>query len=361
MPDDANPLETFLRDWAEASGGAWELVEPAVYDLLCADDQRGLVRVTFDPEAVPEHPGSQLVGLGTPLVDGLLADAMRAGRCGRVWRDGLNLAPHDLAGRVTRALTLAPGVTVRPGRARTLEYPQAVFWFEAAFHSDQKEQALITVGLDLHSGREVRQLDELLDPANLTDRPVEARVEAPRRSLPEAYREARRRTAKATAVMAAARHRELRTRLDRQVDRMRRYYADLRREADESARRLAARGEPDDGRTAERKASLDREETVRIAELEAKSRLRVRLTLRNVLEVRLPKISLRCTATRVDKTLREPVSGEFVAVWNPLRDGLEALECAQCRRPGYSVAVSRTGAVVCAECLGPAPGAKPAR
>ena len=38
----------------------------------------GVVRLTFDPEALPEHPSAQLASFGTPLVDQLLNDALAA-------------------------------------------------------------------------------------------------------------------------------------------------------------------------------------------------------------------------------------------------------------------------------------------
>ena len=67
-----SPLEQFVRDYAEARGGAWDQIEPRVYDLLIGSE---ITRVAFDPEALPEHPQAQLASLGSPLLDGLLADA----------------------------------------------------------------------------------------------------------------------------------------------------------------------------------------------------------------------------------------------------------------------------------------------
>ena len=81
----AAPLEEFLRDYAETIGGAWEEVEPQVYDVLIPSAEapspldaasQQIVRVTFDPEALPEHPGAQLASFGTPLIDRWLADAV---------------------------------------------------------------------------------------------------------------------------------------------------------------------------------------------------------------------------------------------------------------------------------------------
>ena len=42
-------------------------------------------------------------------------------------------------------------------RARALHFTQAAFWFQAEFVSDQKEQEIVPVAMDLHHGREVRR------------------------------------------------------------------------------------------------------------------------------------------------------------------------------------------------------------
>src|SRR5438094_1063483 len=102
------PLEVFVRDYVETTGGAWDEVEPQVYDVLLpaeAAEQpldvggREILRIAFDPEALPEHPGAQLASFGTPLIDRLLADAVQRGRSAQFYLIGLNLAPHDLARR----------------------------------------------------------------------------------------------------------------------------------------------------------------------------------------------------------------------------------------------------------------------
>ena len=94
-----SPLESFVRDYAESTAGAWEEVEPQVYDLLLpptANDasffDQTIVRVAFDPEALPEHPGSQLASYGTPLVERILDDARKRGRFAQFYFLGLNLA-----------------------------------------------------------------------------------------------------------------------------------------------------------------------------------------------------------------------------------------------------------------------------
>ncbi|MFV2069427.1 MAG: hypothetical protein ACC645_20885, partial [Pirellulales bacterium] len=148
------PLEAFVRDYMDVTGGLWDEVEPQVYDLLlpagalvdgAAD--RDVVRVAFDPEAVQEHPGSQLAGFGTPLVDQMLKDAARLGRFARAYIGELNLAPQNLLAKVLRALTLADGLKLEMESVRALDFPQAVFWFEVTFVSDQKESYVLPVAM----------------------------------------------------------------------------------------------------------------------------------------------------------------------------------------------------------------------
>ena len=112
-PSDS-PLEEFLRGYAEVSGGLWDEIEPQVYDLMLpgrtAAAEPEMVRLAFDPEAIPEHPGSQLASYGTPLIDRLLADAVYRGRHIALYMVGLNLAPQGLEDRLRRAVTIAVGV-----------------------------------------------------------------------------------------------------------------------------------------------------------------------------------------------------------------------------------------------------------
>src|ERR1700722_6607044 len=130
--EQASPLETFLRDYLETVGGAWDEVEPQVYDVILpasidAAAGESVLRLTFDPEALPEHPSSQLASFGTPLIDRVLDDAVRRGRCGRFSFVGLNLHPHNLASRARRALTLEAPLELEVQRVRALDFPQGVF------------------------------------------------------------------------------------------------------------------------------------------------------------------------------------------------------------------------------------------
>ena len=89
----------------------WANIGWQVYDILLPPEEDGLdlggrevVRVAFDPDALPEHPDAQLAGFGAPLIDQLLSSAAQRGRYARAYRNGLNLMPQGLADRIARAL-----------------------------------------------------------------------------------------------------------------------------------------------------------------------------------------------------------------------------------------------------------------
>ena len=344
-----SPLEGFLRDYAEVTGGMWDEVEPQVYDLMLPVREGAgeeIVRLVFDPEAIPEHPGAQLASYGTPLVDRLLADAVNRGRHLELYRVGLNLAPQGVDDRLRRAVALPPGFALKVERARPLHFPQAVFWFEATFVSDQKEQDLLTVAIDVHHGRQVRHLEELLDRAHLAERPWTPLAEAPHPGLITAYPIARDRVVRTLSALANTYHRELHERLEKQLERIGRYYADLRSEVEEQAKKAKAR-EEETAKFAARIEGLEREEQLRAGELRRKSQLKVHLRLLNLLIIHQPKLLMQ---TAVVASSSGTSVGRLEWVYDPLIEAVEAAVCPECRHPTFKFAVTRQGRLVCPAC-----------
>jgi hypothetical protein len=343
-------LEDFVRDYVETSGGVWDEVEPQVYDVLLppgstAEPGREVLRIAFDPEAVPEHPGAQLASYGTPFIDRLLADAVARGRHSRLYVVGLNLSPHDLPALLRRTLTLPEESALQPQQARPLHFGQAVYWFQATFVSDQKEQEVVPAALDLHYGRPVRHLDQLLDHGRLSEAPAQPLAEARRLSLAAAYPLAREAVLPTVAALANIRSREVASHLDRQVARVRRYYADLRAELEEQRRRAEKRGE-DLARFAGRREALDNEERFRVSELRQKGALRAQLRLLTVALVQQPKLLVRAVVR--SKKHEAPLE----LVWDPLTGAVEAVPCPVCGRPTLAWAWTHLGRLVCPACVG---------
>lgn len=357
----ASPLEAFVRDWIDASGGACEQIEPQVYDLLlpsavlaagAARDE--IVRVAFDPDALPEHPAAQLASLGTPLIDRLLDAARHRARYAEAYLNGLHLARHDLQRQIARAIRLPAGVQVGRPSARALFAAQAVYGFEATFASDQKEQELLEVGIDLPTGRPVRHLDLLVDFARLDEQPAVWLPEARRRSLLAGHAAARQQMLRTVLGLANVRRRELAERVERQVGRMTQYYHDLRTELAAQAAKTHKRGD-DAERQAQRRHAIEREEQLRIAELRQKAQLDVQTRLVSVLLVQVPKLFVRLELT-VERCEAEAA---LAVTWDPLLEVVEAVDCPRCASPTYEFARSARGQLACPDCAGqPAPERK---
>ncbi len=354
----ATPLEQFIGDYLNLVGGVWDEIEPQVFDVLMpAALSRGGVaeeslRVTFDPEALPEHPGAQLANFGSPFVDRLLDDAMSRGRTAQTYVTGLNLAPFDLPSRVGRAVKMGSGLEWEVTRVRAKSFSQAIFWFRATFVSDQKEMDLLPTGFDLYYGRQVRHLEQLWDDAHLTEQPAQVLPEARRRTLGEVYLLARERVQRTLTSLGNARSRELNERLGKQVSRMTRYYADLREEAAEQAARARKR-EQDAGKYTARREALTQEEQVRIAELRKKHAQRVQLRLLSVLLVHQPKLLLDAEISGRGKS---PTPWRLV--WDPLIETLEAPECPNCGRSTFELVATRLGLPACSACVATAVAAR---
>ncbi len=330
-----------MRDYVEARDGAWDEIEPQVYDLLIGPE---LVEVAFDPEALPEHPQAQLASFGSPLIDKLLHDASERWCSASFHRVGLNLHPHDLESRVRRAISLPPGASLELAGVRRMNFPQAIFWFTASFVSDQKEEEILPVGIDLHYQREVRHPESIMAADRLSAQPQELLPEAPHAGITGGYRAARRSAARTVAALGNARRREWAGRADRQIERMRSYYAQLRREAAEHAPRsadpaaIAARAQA-------RRAAIDQEEQLRISELRQKSAVRVSIKLSSLMLVQQPKLLIAASVSAPGVSNSYPLE----MVWDPLSEALEAIQCPNCAHPTFEFELSRFG-LRCAHC-----------
>jgi hypothetical protein len=254
----------------------------------------------------------------------------------------LHLSPYNLGAQVTRAIQVTNGV-IQLQRSRAMYFPQALFWFKATFSSDQKEEVVLPIGMDLHQMREVRQFDSLLALERLSGEPEMPLPEAPHPGLMAACRQATAHVERSIAPLANARRRDWSGSVQKQIARMRSYYARLREEAV-----AASSGAVDpaalERRKQERRQSIDSEERLRIAELERKSELRVEVRLTSLLILYQPKLLLFSSVI--------PKSGPALPlelVWDALSDSIEPATCARCGQPTYQIRVDRQG-LTCPQC-----------
>jgi len=337
----SSPLEQFVRDYVEAREGAWEEIEPQVYDLLIGSE---MVEIAFDPEALPEHPQAQLASLGSPLIDRLLGDAATRWSAARLYRIGLNLHPHDIETRARRAISLPADASLKVERVRAMSFPQAIFWFKTIFSSDQKEEEILPVGMDLHYLREVRHLDALTASDRLCPEPEVRLAECRHPGMTAGYRAARGHVVRTVTALANSRRREWAGRVEKQIARMSDYYEQLRKEAEEQSTRGTSDAAAIAARTASRRDAINREERLRIAELRQKSAVRVTMKLASIMVVQQPKLMVSSLIMSKDRII-----GPLELVWDPLSESIEAVPCPSCGQPQFGFGIER-GRIVCAAC-----------
>ncbi|MBI5880433.1 MAG: hypothetical protein HZB53_22510 [Chloroflexi bacterium] len=349
----SDPLEQFLLDYVEAIGGLTDPIEPQVYAVLLPDSDTPR-RVAFDPDALAEHPTAQLLTFGSTLLDEWLAQAHMRGRIAIAFLDDFNVRPHRLEQRLSRELTLPDSLSLQVQSVRPLYVSHAIFWFEATFISDEKEQALYSLALDRTYGRPVRHLDALLAGERLADLRRWAFPDAPARPLDECYRSAVQGVGRTLSAEINTRRHQLQHQVADQSERMRRYYTDLRDELGERiAKSVGSGAETESLRL--RLSALDRERALRLDDLHRKTVLRVQLRLVNLLHVKAPRLFLACQLL--------PMAGRHIGAfrprpltltWDPLVEKADALDCPSCNHPTLELRLNSAGVLGCPHC-GPAP------
>ena len=346
LPSMLGVLEAFLRESLNAAGGVWEEVEPQVYDVLWPDADEP-VRLTFDPEALPEHPAARLVTFGSPVLEELLRRAHSRARVGLAYLDQALPAVDAVTAQVRRELRLPDQAALRFDGARALYVTHTVFWFETTYSGDAREQVLYSAAIDRYYGRFARHLEPLLDDRRLADVRLWAYPDAVSVPLGRAYEMARDRVVRTVVAEAASRCRAIRETSRRQSERTARYFADLRAELRERLEKTARRSDLGESLRL-RLEAVGREEAVRLADLRRKASVRVDLRLLNILHLKAPRLFL---AARIITGGRGPARTiPLTLTWDPVTAKFDAVVCPHCRQPGYEFRLTPHGEPRCPQC-----------
>ncbi len=349
MADAYPSLESFVLRYIEHVGGIFEEIEPQVYSVLAPEPLGHDLgsSITFDPEALADHPAAQLLAFGNPALDALFERAQVHNRVARTYVRGLNAHPHDVEALAERGLMLATGTTLRAVSHRPLHHLSALFWFQALFASDEKVQQTYEVGIDLYYKRPARHLAKLireqLDSDLFGDAPAVAYPEAAVATLTEAYAQARDEATLGVTVSAHERLNELQRVLTLETTRINRYFDDSRSELDERAARTGAA--EDQARFSAQRAALDREQAGQLADLRRKMSLSVQMRLINLLLVWQPKIHIEARLS-----MGKVTSDEITLTYDLLQRRLDAPVCPSCSRPTLALRVSGQGRLKCGDC-----------
>ena len=356
-----NPLEQFVLEYLDVVGGAWEQLEPQVYEVILPEavQQRlqmaapgGVARLTFDPEALADYPDAHLMMFGNPSLDRVFEHAQSQGQVAKLYVTGSNLSPHNLLSLLRRAVALPEKTVISVTQSRMQHFHSVVFFFQATLTSDEKQQEILSVGVERFYGRLVRHLQDNLRHMAISEAPPVPYADAVRIPLEQAYATGRQEALGAATILAHSRLADLRAGMHRQTERVIRYFADLRQELRVRGARAKARGEGAERFEGQLQA-LEREEQARLAELRQKMILRVHLQLLGLLQVVQPKLRLELQVQRT----KGPAT-HIEVIWDSVTQGFEAIACPACSAPTFALAPDRLDRLVCSACVtSPAPAA----
>ncbi len=353
-------LSDFVLDLYRLNGA---LVEPAgygLYDVLLPDalaaelDLPAFQRLSFDQ---PEVPDADVVYLsqGHPWVDRLVEWMHRSPAPARVYINTVRLEKQDLAEVARRALGFP--------NARLTEDPMATqarvlghyvhFTFKVTLVTDEKHEHLVSVLLDAQNGWPVSAA-AILRQAPLEDKPAFAHLSsaAPRwiaaesslvpTALDGLLQRARTAVlAEMAEVLDAVRRRSTRY-LGLDQARLEQYYDDLARDLQ---RRLQRSDDERRPALQDKLAAVQAERERKLADAEARYRLRIDLELITAQVIVQPKLILPM------RIKNRNASVERFVVWDPLMHEVEPLACDVCGQPGRTLYLCTEGHLAHERCL----------
>lgn len=348
-----NPLEELTIEYIHSTAGDYERVEPQVYDIVLSDPivnqlqlpiSNGLCRVTFDTEALADHPQAQLLAFGHPTLDQIFAMAHQQGSVGKIFLSGFNLQPHQLLSKLKQQLRIHKDLNIEFGTPRILHFTLWFYWFQATFVCDEKIQHLFEVGIDQYYGRLTRRFQELLEAAHITSVSTVPFPDVGGIPLTDAYTLARAETIIKLRPIMRNYKEKLTNHLTQESNQITRYFDGMIAEVEERQKKTLSMGK-DNETFQQQKRSLELERQARLVELRKKMTLKVDLKLLNLLSVVMPKI-----ATPLKLTSKRNLTVDLTVIWNPLNETVEPISCPKCRNPTLELVQNSHGAIHCAQC-----------
>lgn len=358
MPD----LSDFVLDFCRAFGGVAEPPVYGVHEVLLPDSVAARLgiepfqRFAFDDGAGDE--GVTRLAYGHPLVERMAELVREIPACSRFYVNDVRLDKSGLAALARAALSFPNanlGQAPRALETRML-FHYVRFNFKAALISDEKRESLVSVLMDAQTGAPAEEFSAV-EAVRLSETPAFSGLpvapaqwtDAPDPLAPEPLRALLDRAARAAADSLAGPAGGLQARAARllELDRARldSYYADLERDLE---RRLG-RAEDDARRaTVESKlAAVRADHAAKLADAEAKYRLRVELDPVNLAVIAQPKLAL---SVRVEN---RQAGVTRTVVYDPLRHCVEPMLCDVCARPAAKLLLCANGHLAGTDCLAP--------
>jgi hypothetical protein len=344
-------LEQFVVGYIKQTGGIVEPVGPQVYEALLPEKvAASLGTDPYQQIAFADVPnGQQLLRLGYnhPLVEEMVNGARSEPAPLHVYVNNLRLTKSGLLELARQNWGVSNCRVVELLRRTTgrIRNHYVYFNFKAALTSDEKQERLVAVMMDAHTGCRAPNPEPILQAANalepddllksLSEGPLrwpeaDGRLSAPL-ALPTltALLE-RAKTAVLHELTGPLMEQQKRATRFQSLDeaRLNEYYDEIEQDLQQRLRTAT----PDRRASLESKLASAREErSFKLTDVAARYRLYLDLTLINVMIITQPKLSL--TVGLENRTSK----AEAAAVYDPLLHRLEPLVCQVCHQPAANL------------------------
>ncbi len=361
-------LAGFVLSAFRQVGGIVEPPAYGIYEVLLPEEvaRRWNVpayrRLTFADESLAEVSDAEdvtIVGYGHSLVEMLMENVRAEPACTQAYVNDLRLDKRELLALARQTLAFPNARLTKAERkgesAALCHYVR--FNFKAALITDEKRERLVAVVMDAQAGFAVPELAHIEQLARLEEEsafgyllPASVRWLPGNQVLSRPVLEGLlERATRAAREELAAPLETLRRRAARYLEldraRLTGYYDDIARDLQRRIERASS-----DARRAsleDKLVAAQAEQEAKLADVEAKYRLRVELELINLQVIVQPKILLPVRignrTARVERTV----------VWDPLLHRIEPLACDVCGRPATRLTLCTAGHLAHEDCLLP--------
>jgi len=356
-------LQDFVLAYCEEVGALVERPAYNLVDVLLPDEiARRLqtdtyLRLAFSEEVATAHPDALHLTYGHPLLERIEEDVRGRGQAIHWFINDVRLAKSGLFEVIQKEIGL-PNARLRLPKnamARPQLHHYVRFNFKVALITDEKQEEFVSAIMDLHSGQPARALEEVRSPLPLEreyrlrplpDAPPLWRPDLPLLSV-ERLTWLQELAGQVVAQKLEPRIRALQRRTARRLEldhaRLEAYYDDT---ATELKRRMARTVDEDRRRSLEEKLAFTHAERERkLADVEAKYRLRLVLNLINVAFITQPKLALEATVEN------RYTSITYTFVWDPLLRRVDPPLCQACGQPRYRLHLCTNGHLAGDECI----------
>lgn len=367
-PGNMSELEQFVLDYLQEIGSIVEAPAYGIYEVLLPEPAAArwhvpaYLQLTF---ADTERDDVNRLGYNHPLVEQMVQEAhgRSASTCLYVNNLRLNKSGVDELAIKNWVILNARAQPQKRSTVTRVRSTYVRFNFKAAILSHEKQERLVSVLMDAHTGSRVAGSEPIESSATAVsaDATLASLSDAPMCWQPEDGPPLQAPLAEATLLALLGRAqtavlREMETELAalqervaryRQLDeaRLADYYDTL--EKDLQARLQNASAERRRG-LQDKLTAVQTERRHKLGDLAERYQVRINLTLLNVLVVQQPKliqpVQIANRSTKINA----------YAVWDPLLRQLEPLQCQVCGQPGKSLYLCYNGHLAHEDCLAPA-------